>query len=105
GSNNVQSPCLENFHSFSIQQIMHFSRVGGGRNCAEKIVTENTAPVVNLDYKNGFYIPAITYFVLEGSAYDCEGDELSYSWEQMDTGPRTQIGQPIDGSPLFASKQ
>lgn len=105
GSNNVQSPCLENFHSFSIQQIMHFSRVGGGRNCAEKIVTENTAPVVNLDYKNGFYIPASTYFVLEGSAYDCEGDELSYSWEQMDTGPRTQIGQPIDGSPLFASKQ
>ncbi|MGE5355147.1 MAG: reprolysin-like metallopeptidase [Deltaproteobacteria bacterium] len=103
GSNNVQYQCTENFHSYSIEQVMNFSRIGGGLGCADKIETENSSPVVSLNYKNGFYIPKSTYFVLEGNAFDCEGDDMTYSWEQMDTGPRTPIGTPVDDSPLFAA--
>lgn len=103
GSNNVQFPCTESFHSYSIEQVMNFTRLGGANGCAEKIATENTSPVVSLDYVNGFYIPKSTYFVLEGNAFDCEGDEMTYSWEELDTGPQTPIGTPVDDSPIFTA--
>lgn len=105
GPNNVEYPCLETFHAFTIDQVKEFSRVGGGSQCAEIISSDNTAPVVNLDYEDGFYIPLNTPFVLEGNAYDCEGDELTYSWEEMDLGPITQIGNPQQNSPLFTATE
>lgn len=105
GSNNVDYPCLETFHAFSIDQIKSYSREFGGSTCAEKISTSNTAPELSLEYEDGFYIPISTPFVLRGSAFDCEGDDLLYSWEQMDTGPITPYGIPIEDSPLFTAKE
>ncbi len=105
GPNNVDYKCLETFHSFSVQQIKYYSREGGGKKCAEKIASDNTAPEVSINYSNGFYIPIQTPFVLEGSADDCEGDELSYSWEQMDVGPQSPIGNPIDNAPIFTARE
>ncbi len=105
GPNNVDYKCLETFHSFSIQQIKYYSREGGGRKCAEKISSDNTAPEVSIDYNNGFYIPIQTPFVLEGSAYDCDGDNLVYSWEQMDVGPQSLIGHPEGNAPIFTARE
>jgi subtilisin-like proprotein convertase family protein len=104
GSNNVDYPCLETFHAISVEQIKRFSRVLAGSTCAEKKVIHNSEPKVTLNYQNGFYIPILTPFYLEGEAYDCEGDSLSYSWEEMDTGPSVPIGFPKDNSPLFTAK-
>lgn len=103
GSNNVSYPCTENFHAYSVEQVMKYTRIGGGNGCAEKISTGNTSPEVTLNYKNGFYIPAKTYFYLDAQAKDCEGDDMLFSWEQMNTGPQTPIGQPVDNSPIFAA--
>jgi hypothetical protein len=106
GSNNVDYNCLENFHSHSVEQVRNFTRVGGGHNCAAVLSTGNTAPVVELDYKDGFKIPIGTPFILEGSAYDCEGDELSYSWEEWDLGPiSAPIGEPFDDTPIFTAQE
>jgi len=105
GPNNVDYPCLETFHSFTIDEVKEYTRVGGGRKCAEIISSDNTAPEVSFEYKDGFYIPLNTPFVLEGSVYDCEGDELTYSWEEMDLGPITSIGNPTRNSPLFTAKE
>jgi len=105
GPNNVDYKCLETFHSFSVQQIKYYSREGGGKKCAEKISSENTAPEVTLDYTDGFYIPIQTPFVLEGSAYDCEGDDLTYSWEELDVGPQSPIGNPVDNAPIITARE
>ncbi|HHH53331.1 MAG TPA: T9SS type A sorting domain-containing protein [Bacteroidetes bacterium] len=105
GPNNVDYQCLETFHSNSVEMIKRFSRELAGSGCAEKISTDNTAPIVELNYEDGFYIPVNTPFYLEGTGFDCEGDELLYSWEEMDTGPQTPIGQPVDNSPLFTARE
>ncbi|MEZ4907340.1 MAG: M12 family metallo-peptidase [Saprospiraceae bacterium] len=103
GGNNLSATCLENFHAYSVSQIFGYSRNGGGVGCADIIETDNTAPIVNLKYKNGFYIPKSSYFVLEGSAEDCEDDVLTYSWEEMDLGPLTTPGYPQYDSPLYTA--
>ena len=103
GQNNVDYPCLETFHSASISQIKRFSREFAGSTCAEKISVNNSEPKVTLNYQNGFYIPILTPFYLEGEGFDCEGDDLLYSWEEMDTGPSVVIGNPMDNSPLFTA--
>jgi subtilisin-like proprotein convertase family protein len=105
GGNNVNYDCLENFHAHSVEQIMNFSRQGGGSTCARILSTGNTAPVAALNYKDGFSIPIETPFILEGSAFDCEGDALSYSWEEWDLGPQVQIGQPIEDAPIFTAME
>jgi len=105
GPNNVQYKCLENFHAFSIEQIKEYSRIGGGSGCAEVFSTSNSAPEVVLEYQDGFSIPISTPFVLEGSAFDCDGDDLTYSWEEMDLGPLTPLGSPVLNSPLFVAKE
>ncbi len=101
GGRDIDYPCLETFHAFSIEQIKTFSRDYRGKKCADFISKSNTDPIASVDYENGFSIPIKTPFVLEGSAYDCEDDNLTYSWEQMNTGPPAIPGEPIENSPLF----
>jgi len=103
GDDNVDYPCLETFHSFSIYQIREFSR--NATHCAEKITTDNTEPVAILDYKNGFFIPKSTPFYLEGKGFDCEDDHLTYSWEEMDSGPPSDVGNPVGNAPLFTARE
>lgn len=103
GPNDVDAPCLNNFHSFSIEQILSYTRVGFGNTCAVKKETDNTYPTVILDYNDGFFIPKNTPFVLEGDATDCEDTDLSYSWEEIDAGPQSPIGQPQADSPIFTA--
>ncbi len=52
---------------------------------------------------NGFYIPINTPFKLHAEGSDINGDNLTYCWEQMDTGPITDAGSPLLNSPLFRS--
>ncbi len=105
GGRDIDYPCLETFHAFSIEQIKTFSRDYNGKNCADLVSKSNTDPIASIDYENGFSIPIGTPFVLEGSAYDCEDDNLTYSWEQMNTGPPATPGAPIDNSPLFNTRE
>jgi len=105
GGNNVDYGCLENFHAHSVEQVRNFSRYGGGSVCATVLSSGNTAPIATHDYTDGFSIPINTPFMLEGSAYDCEGDELTYSWEQWDIGPQVPIGQPIEDVPIFTAME
>ena len=40
---------------------------------------------------------------MTGEATDEDGDEMTYSWEEMDVGPIVPLGQPSGNSPLFRS--
>ena len=100
-SPNVQRNSHAYYHQFSITQINNTLR---NTTCGTKTPTENIAPVVTLA-KSLVNIPHSTAFALEMNATDANNDQLTYSWEQMDT----QVGEkmpPVSGNtkgPMFRS--
>lgn len=86
GINNVAPNGDDYFHHNSIQQITTYIR---SQSCSVNTALANNVPVLveNLDYS----IPAGTAFVLTGTASDSDaGDNLSYCWEQIDSGVVTR---------------
>ncbi len=92
---------FDRYHVGSIQEIYLHTRNGGPGDCGVKEDIGNHAPEASHDYTDGFNIPIDTPFYLEGSAFDCDGDDMTYSWEQFDTGPLYTPGNPIANVPLF----
>lgn len=102
GSNNVVSLGDDYYHGSSLEQIYGHLRDGGTADaCAQVIPTENVAPIIELPYNDGFYIPTETYFYLDGSATDENNDALTYTWEQRNAGPQSPLGAPEGGAPNF----
>ncbi len=95
-SDNLAAHSDDYFHAASFEQIVAYTRRGGGASCAAVASTGNRAPSVSVG-AGGFTIPASTPFELTGSANDADGDAMSYRWEQMDLGDSGSTG------PLFRS--
>lgn len=101
GSDNVQNYSDLYYHAGSIEEIKTYYVSGPGSGCGSYLETTNTAPTVTLPYTDGFYIPISTYFELDGSAIDPDGDKMSYSWEEMDAGPEVPLGEPSGDAAIF----
>lgn len=87
---NLQIHSDPMFHSGSINQITSYTQTSTGATCAESSRLNNTNPVVNAG--QDYTIPARTPFILTGSASDTNtGDQLSYSWEQIDLGSSSKV--------------
>ena len=103
--NNIINFADPMFHVNSIEVMRRFSREQGGNSCATELPTDNIPPVVELRYQNGFHIPILTPFKLQGFATDENDDMLTYSWEQYDIGPSLDpypvLGTSVEDSPLF----
>ncbi len=61
-----------------IQMTNHIN----AQTCYKTLETGNHIPISNVP-ADGFYIPISTPFELVGSASDADGDDLTYSWEQV----------------------
>ncbi len=96
GSDNVQFETDYFFHSGSYERM-----VNEGNDCAEIINTGNQIPTIQTLDNQGLTIPISTPFTLKGTGNDADGDVLSYSWEQIDIGPVSSLGQPSGNAPLF----
>ena len=82
GSNDVALNSDPYFHYQSIKQILDNLSF---KTCQTNEAITNNPPLANagLDY----HIPAGTAYVLKGSATDLDsGDNLTYCWEQIDSG-------------------
>ena len=99
GSDNLQSNSDAFFHSVSINEIKAYTREGNGANCGFITPTTNSTPTV--DAGNDYTIPAGTPFVLTGSSSDVDGDTVSHSWEQVDTGDTGGLHDDLGNNPLF----
>lgn len=97
GSDDVSSG-FNFFHGFSINQMN--DRLDDA-SCYDQEPTGNTPPEVIIPYPNGRHIPINTPFELTAIATDADGDRLTYSWEQLDTGPSTDPDEPEGNSPSF----
>lgn len=92
------------FHGANHEQMYNFTTTGNGADCVTLVETENFAPTVELSYIDGFYIPVSTPFMLDGEGFDENGDDLLYSWEEMDSGPQCIPGFPIGDAPQFVTE-
>ncbi|TXF88260.1 T9SS type A sorting domain-containing protein [Neolewinella aurantiaca] len=91
------------YHVGSLEQFLTFTRETGAADCATVIETDNFTPEVDFDYEDDFTIPVSTPFRLTGTATDANGDALTYTWEQYDLGPASDINNPSGNAPLFRS--
>ncbi|MEJ7623239.1 MAG: reprolysin-like metallopeptidase [Pyrinomonadaceae bacterium] len=122
GAQDLALNSIDTFHVRSIEAITAFSQSGGGSACGTITDTGNTLPEIT--GPGNFNIPINTPFSLTATASDADGDDVTYDWQQYDTGgaigsstvPNTDsdgIARPIlrpylptiDGTRTFPSMQ
>ena len=96
GANNIQLGTDFFFHSGSYQRI-----INTGNTCAETIETNNSIPNVEILDMPDIVIPISTPFELRGQGTDADGNTLTYTWDQMDVGPISALGNPEGNAPSF----
>lgn len=99
GAQNIVQITDNYFHLASIREMWETISNAG---CIATTITGNHAPV--LEKLTNFTIPISTPFVLNVTASDIDGDNLTYTWEQLD--PELAIAPPISTStegPSFRS--
>jgi len=101
--NNVQTHSDAAFHIASIEQIDAYVRREQGSLCGIREVSTNNAPDI-LTITENLTVNANTVFTLTGSATDSDGDELSYAWDQFDSGEASSINVDRGNNALFRSK-
>ena len=85
GSNDVQDHSDPYFHYGTINQVLNNL---DNRTCWTSTIISNNPPLANAG--DNYTIPQGTAFKLVGSATDSdEGDVLTYTWEQVDSGTTT----------------
>jgi hypothetical protein len=104
GNNNIQFNSDDYFHAVSLDEILQYTRNGFGSTCVLAVPDDNTEPEVTLPYPATLHIPKETPFELMAEGIDAETpDALTYCWEQVDSGPRVNLGSPQGSSPSFRS--
>lgn len=103
GPDNAAGSQLDNYGWHSLNEMFNHIHTGSASGCGTIVDNVNTRPTSYIDLEDGFTIPVGTPFKLTGRAEDNESDssELTYSWEQADTGPLSPLGQPLGSAPLF----
>lgn len=98
-SNNLQPHSIPYFHAKSFDEIKDFINTAPS---GTPTTTGNRPPAVNAG--NDYIIPKSTPFALTGVASDIDGDPLTYSWEQINTGgPFSDWNKPSGDAPIFRS--
>ncbi len=90
------------YHACSIAEIRNFVENQEGSTCGIDLINGNNDPIITTPYPDNLFIPISTPFELTGLAVDPDGDTpLTYSWDEMDLGPTTPLGNPVGNSPAF----
>ena len=87
GAQNVAPNSEDFFHAYNIIEMGNYIYTGGGNTCPVKINTTNNNPTVNAG--NDFVIPKSTPFQLTAAGSDPDGEQLTYTWEQIDNANAT----------------
>ncbi|MBL4724647.1 MAG: proprotein convertase P-domain-containing protein [Lutibacter sp.] len=98
---NVQNSSDAYFHLVSVREMWNNISIGAS-NCGTKTSTGNNAPVIE-DLSN-YTVPISTPFLLNANATDVDGDNLTYTWEQLDIEiTQHPLISTATGGPAFRS--
>jgi subtilisin-like proprotein convertase family protein len=101
GIANVEESGQGYFHLVSIRE-MWSNITTGTSTCAEITDTGNTAP--EIEEIPNYNIPHSTPFLLNATATDIDGDNLTYTWEQLDAEiTDVPLVSTATGGPAFRS--
>ena len=102
GNNDIQNHSDAMFHVKSIEEITAFiDNSGLGGSCGTTSPLNNQQPISNAG--NDYTIPAKTPFELTGIGSDPDGNTLTYSWEQIDSGTESHVDIDTSDNPIFRS--
>jgi hypothetical protein len=101
GINNLGSNSIPYFHARSYDEIVNWTRTEPSASCFIEESTGNNYPVV-MPIPSQFNIPRGTPFQLKGTAFDPDGDSLTYSWEEV-SPPPSAANWNADVKPYFRS--
>ena len=101
-ANDIQNSVDPQFHVVSVDQIRAVTRSGGGSSCGVSNATSNENPTVNAGVD--IVVPARTPLVFIAEGADTDNDELTYSWEQSDTGTVSDVNVDTGDNALFRSR-
>ncbi len=99
---NIQNNSDDYFVGYSYDQIIAYTNLSSGNDCAVVTATGNNAPEVGI-LQGDFIIPIETPFELTGNATDPDGDDLTYHWEEFDIGPAGAPNSPSGNAVIFRS--
>lgn len=103
GDDNIQFSPDAQFHIVSIDQINFLTRSDSGARCGTSINRINENPTV--DAGEDFIVPARTPIKLEATGFDADTDnDLTYSWEQIDTGTPSALNIDTGDNAIFRSR-
>lgn len=99
--NNIQDNAIAQFHVVSIDQIRSVTRIGSGNVCGVRETVTNENP--SLDAGVDLIIPARTPFKLVAEGTDTDADDLTYTWDQTDTGTISDKNEDTGDNAIFRS--
>lgn len=99
---DLQSHSDPQFHVGNIAQIDDFVRFGDGASCGTTDSVTNQDP--SIDAGSDYTIPTRTPFSLTASGSDSDGDTVSYTWEQFDTGTQSGVNVDTGDNAIFRSR-
>ena len=99
---NIQNNSDNYFHGKSFDEIVAYS-TGANGSCATITSTGNNPP--NVSAGPDYTIPMGTPFALTAAGSDPDGDAVTYTWEEMDTGSASPPSTDDGTRPLFRSVQ
>jgi len=103
GVDNVVSAEDDYFNVRSLEQMYEATTNNAQAYfCAIKVLSGNHFPVITMPSKS-YVIPISTPFELSAKATDEDGDNMTYCWEQSDTGASVPLGSQSAAAPLFRS--
>ncbi len=96
GSENLQGGKIPFYHVGSYDLMTNYVSF---QTCDTEIATGNNAPTVNAG--SDYTIPIHTPFTLTATGSDPDGDALTYSWEEWDTGTASPPNTDDGSRPIF----
>ncbi|WP_236975237.1 reprolysin-like metallopeptidase [Membranihabitans maritimus] len=91
------------FHGGSLDEMNNYILSGQGNSCVALVEKGNSVPEISFVPVDNLSIPIKTPFFLTAEAFDEDGDQLYYTWEQYNLGPISPLGEPIQSAPSFRS--